>query len=237
MNIAELSMGDLAGLILGFFLTLLVFSYIFGDNALFRLTIHLFIGVASGYAAMVAIYNILLPRLIVPLLSEDGGERLLALAPLLLGLLLFTKLSPRLARFGNLPMAFLVGAGAAAALAGALLGTLFPQTSASINLWDLQAARESGTGAGVQFINGSLILAGTLTTLVYFHFGVRPRPERPDERAPWIVETSRAGEFFIAVTFGVLFAGVYAAALAALVERLSFMLDFVRIMIMAFTTS
>jgi len=237
MNITDLSMADLAGLILGFFLTLLVFSYIFGDNPLFRLTIHIFIGVAAGYAAMVTIYNILLPRLVVPLFGEDGGERLLALVPLLLGLLLFGKLSSRLAMLGNLPMAFLVGAGAAAAIAGALLGTLFPQTAASINLWDLQAARESGTGAGEQFINGGLILFGTLTTLVYFHFGVRSRPEQPDQRAPWIVEASKAGEFFIAVTFGVLFAGVYAAALAALVERLSFILDFIRTMLMPFISS
>ncbi len=236
MNIAELSMADLTGVILGFFLTLLVFSYIFGDNPLFRLTIHIFIGVAAGYAGMVVIYNVLLPRLVIPLFSEDRGELLLALVPLLLGLLLLTKLFPRLARVGNFPMAYLVGVGAAAAIGGSVLGTMFPQASASINLLDLGAARENGVNAGVQFINGGLILLGTLTTLAYFHFGTRSRPDQPAERQPWIEAVSKVGSYFIAVTFGVLFAGVYAAALAALVERLFFLWDFLRPFLIPFTS-
>jgi hypothetical protein len=50
---------DLAGTVLGFIFTLLVFSYVFGDNALFRLTIYIFIGVAAGYAAVLAWYNVI----------------------------------------------------------------------------------------------------------------------------------------------------------------------------------
>lgn len=228
MSIAELGLADLIGVILGFFFTLLVFSYIFGDNPLFRITIHIFIGVAAGYAGMVAIYNVLIPRLLIPLLSQDRGEQLLTLVPLLLGLLLLTKLSPRFARIGNFSMAYLVGVGAAAAIGGAILGTLFPQTSASINLFDLQAAREAGTNAGIQFINGGIILLGTLSTLAYFHFGTRSQADQPIQRQPWIEWVSKIGGFFIAVAFGVLFAGVYAAALAALVERLFFLVDFIR---------
>ena len=228
MSIAELGLADLIGVILGFFFTLLVFSYIFGDNPLFRITIHIFIGVAAGYAGMVAIYNVLIPRLLIPLLSQDRGEQLLTLVPLLLGLLLLTKLFPRFARIGNFSMAYLVGVGAAAAIGGAVLGTLFPQTSASINLFDLQAAREAGTNAGIQFINGGIILLGTLSTLAYFHFGTRSQSDQPIQRQPWIEWVSKIGGFFIAVAFGVLFAGVYAAALAALVERLFFLVDFIR---------
>jgi hypothetical protein len=33
---------------------------------------------------------------------------------------------------------------------------------------------------------GSLILLGTLTTLVYFHFGVRARPGLPAQRPEWV---------------------------------------------------
>lgn len=228
MSIAELGLADLVGVILGFLFTLVVFTYIFGDNPLFRLSIHLFIGVASGYAAMIVIYNVILPRLIVPILGGNRNERLLALVPLLLGLLLISKLSPRLVRIGNFPMAFLVGVGAASAIGGSIVGTLFPQTSASINLLDLQAARVVGTSPGSQLINGGIILVGTLTTLAYFHFSTRSRPDQTSQRQPWIEWASRVGSYFIAITFGVLFAGVYSAALAALVERLSFLVDFIR---------
>ena len=54
------------GTIIAFALTLMVFSYIFGDNGLFRLATHIFIGVAAGYAAVVVIYNIIIPVILNP---------------------------------------------------------------------------------------------------------------------------------------------------------------------------
>ena len=44
---------------LGLILTLLVFSYLIGDNPLFRIAIYLFIGVSSGYAASVVWHSVL----------------------------------------------------------------------------------------------------------------------------------------------------------------------------------
>jgi predicted membrane protein len=40
--------GDLIWGIIGFLLSILVFSYLIGDNPLFRFAIHLFIGVSAG---------------------------------------------------------------------------------------------------------------------------------------------------------------------------------------------
>ena len=39
--------------IVSFVVTLLIFSYIFGDNPLFRLASYAFVGVAAGYAVVV----------------------------------------------------------------------------------------------------------------------------------------------------------------------------------------
>ena len=129
MNIATASMADLFGVLVGFLLTLLVFSYLFGDNVLFRLGIHLFIGVSTGYIAVLVWNNILWARLFVPFINGSPGERLMALIPLGLGVLLLMKASPRLSGWGNLPVAFLVGVGAAAAVGGAILGTIFLRAS------------------------------------------------------------------------------------------------------------
>src|SRR5512136_2462676 len=97
--------GNLAeplGTIIGFVLTLMVFSYIFGDNAMFRLATHIFIGVAAGFAVVLVIYNIIFPVLAAP------GDELVRLGlPLVLGLWLLTKTSPRLSRLGNPVVAFL----------------------------------------------------------------------------------------------------------------------------------
>jgi hypothetical protein len=227
MIIADMTLPDLIGVFLGFLFTLLVFSYLLGDNPLFRLVVSIFIGVASGYAAVLVFYSVLLPRLFVPILSNQREEQLLAVVPLLLGTLMLTKISPRLARWGTFSMAYLVGVGAAVAIGGSVLGTLFPQTMASFNLLNFQAADAPGENPLARLLNGSIILVGTLTTLAYFHFGARVLPNQPTLRQPWIELLARIGQFFIAVTFGALFAGVYAAALMALVERLFFLVNFV----------
>lgn len=232
MNISNLSSADLIGFAVSFILTLLVFSYLIGDNPLFRLAISLFVGVATGYAAVVAFYSVILPRLLLPVLGAERGEQILSLVPLALGALMLLKLSPSLAKWGNFAMAFLVGVGAASAVGGAINGTLFPQVGASINLFDRQAtAVTAGANFWIQFVNSSLVLVGTIATLAYFHFSTRARADQPAQRPAWMEEVGRLGQIFIAITFGTLFAGVYAAAMAALVERFRFVVDFVKALI------
>ncbi len=213
---------DLITASVSFLLTLMVLSYLVGDNPLFRLAIHIFIGVSAGYAAAMAWHQVLSPKLVQPLLSGNMLERSLILVPLLLGVLLLMKLSPRTARLGNPAMAFMVGAGAAIAVGGAVLGTLFPQILASINLFDL----ETVGSIPERLFEGSIILIGTLTTLAYFHFSAKATPSGP-QSGRLIDVLGGIGQVFIAITFGVLFAGAYAAAMTALIERVYFLLNFI----------
>jgi hypothetical protein len=217
---------DLAGVILGFTFTLLIFTYLLGDNPVFRLALHIFVGVASAFALVVVAYNIFWNQLILPLI-EAPMDSLLLLAPLFLGLwLVVTKgLFLKLSRLGSPVMAFLVGAGVAAAIAGAVLGTLFPQVSASTRLFDFEAAQQANLNPAFFIFNGIVILIGTLTTLLYFQFTARPREDGPPRRHPLVDQFAQVGQGFIAITFGALFAGVYSAALAALIERLDFIVD------------
>ena len=227
MNIAGLTLPDIAGLLVGTFLTLCVFSYLLGDNALFRLATHIFIGVASAYVAVTAWFNVIWPKLILPFLNwETGSISILNyLIPLLLSILLLFKLVPRLSTLGSPVMAYLVGIGAATAIGGGVMGTLFPQVAATINLFDGDSA--GGDIFWLLIIESSFILVGTLSALIYFHFGARSPHGGPPQRAIWIDGISNIGKYFIAVTFGALFAGVLTAALTALVERWNFILSFI----------
>lgn len=232
MDLANLALPDLVGMLVGLVLTLSVFSYIFGDNALFRLAIHIFIGVSSAYVLALAWYSVIWPQLLVPLWLGTQEQRLLAIFPFLLGGLLLTKASPRLAWIGSLPMAYLVGVGVATAIGGAVIGTIFPQVAAAINVFDLElAAQAAGVSTAVQLVNGVVFLLGTLSTLIYFHFGARPRTNQPPQRSAPVEALAWVGQFFIAITFGALFAGVYTAALAALVERWTFIADLIRLIL------
>jgi hypothetical protein len=203
-----------------FLFTLMVLSYLVGDNAFFQLAIYVFIGVSAGYAASVAWQQVLWPKLFQPLMSNPL-QNLPAIIPLLMGILLLAKLSPRSARLANPSMAFLVGVGAAVAVGGAVMGTLFPQVQASANLFDLT----KGGSILEHLFEASVALVGTVTTLIYFHFGAKATPGGP-QRSKLVGVLGAIGQGFIAVTFGVLFAGAYAAAMTALIERIYFLVTF-----------
>ncbi len=224
MTFAINNLVDFIGLALGFLLTILVFSYLLGDNPFFRLAVHIFIGISAAYVALVTINNVLIPRLFVPLITGNQGERLLSILLFIPSLFLLFKATP-LRRAGNWSVAILVGIGAAAAIGGAITGTLFPQILGTINSVDPSAYTIS-TNRWDQAINGFIIVLGTVTTLIYFHYGAREVPGQADERAPYIETISKIGKVFLAITFGVLYAGVYLTALAALVERLTFLWEF-----------
>lgn len=211
---------------IGLILTLMVFSYLIGDNPLFRIAVYLFIGVASGYAATVIVYSVLLPRL-SSLRANDMNQLILGVIPLLFGVTLLAKLSPRISWIGNFAMAVLVGVGAAVAIGGALIGTLIPQLGAAIDAFDVRSA-ESGLGVASKLLQGVVMLGGTVFTLASFHFSAGHAPDGAPRLNPIIEGIAWVGRLFIAITLGVLFAGVYMAALTAMIERLSFTINFIR---------
>ncbi len=213
-------MQDLIWTLVGFILTILVFSYIFGDNFLFRIASYLFVGVSAGYVGVVVFYQVLLPRLIQPLIQGSLTERLLVLVPLVMAGLLLTKISTQLAPLGKLPMAFLVGVGAAVAIGGAVFGTLTGQISGAAQPFNLEA---SGRGAG-GLLEGLLILVGSVGTLLYFQFSASTRAAQPAARSQLVESLSLVGQVFIGITLGAIFAGVFAASLTALMDRIQFIL-------------
>jgi hypothetical protein len=213
---------DLVSGIISFLLTLMILSYLIGDNPAFRVAVYIFVGVSAGYAAAIAWWQVLFPRIFLPLFAGSFIERILALLALILGALLLMKLSPRTAALGNPAIALLVGVSAAVAVGGAVMGTILPQTLASINLFGLSGA---GNLWLERFTFGTIMLLGTITTLVYFHFGAKSTPDGP-KRNKLVVVLGWVGQVFIAITLGVLFAGVLAASMTALIERLNFIWSF-----------
>ena len=210
---------DLISGFIGFLLTLLILSYLIGDNPLFRSAIYIFIGASSGYAAVVIWYDVLLPKLKV-LQVDNPPQLVLGLIPFLLGATLFAKPFPRIAWLGSFAMALLVGVGAATALSGAVIGTLIPQAQAAMDTF----VRPSF----LQLIEGGVMLTGTVLTLIYFQFSAKRAQDGSIKRNVIVEVLAWGGRVFIAITLGALFAGVYMAALTAMLERLSSMVNFVK---------
>jgi hypothetical protein len=212
--------------VISFLFTILVLSYLIGDNPLFRIAVYIFVGVSSGYVAAVAWWQVIVPRLIYPLAYGSVSEKAITAIPLLGAVMILMKISPRLTGLARIAMAFLVGVGAAVIIAGALSGTLVPQISATINAFDMNAANARNISMVEVIFNGAFILAGTIFTLIYFHFGARPKADGSIRRLGLIEISAWIGRIFIGITLGTIFAGVYAAALTALIERISSLINF-----------
>jgi hypothetical protein len=222
INSPFLDGADLIWTLVSLLLTLMVFSYLFGDNILFRIATYIFVGVTAGYVAVILVYQVLLPGLVWPVIS---GSFLQAVVPIVLSLLLVTKLFPRLASLGNISMGYVVGIAAAVIIGGAVMGTLFGQGMAAINMFDASAAAASPQGPFVQYLGAAFILVGTVCTLAYFNFGAvsaSSSANQPPHRPPMVELLARIGQVFIAITLGAIFAGIFAASITALIERLDF---------------
>jgi hypothetical protein len=206
--------GEQIGLWAGFILTLMVFSYLLGDNFLYRLAVAIFTGLAAGYITLVTVESVLLPWLNGTLLSAETtlASRAIGIVPFILGALLLLKTSPRLGRVGNLAIAFIVGVGTAVALVGAISGTLLPLTNA--------------TSSGVQFnvLNGFLIFLGVACTLVYFQYLARRRPDGRIRRGALAQVMSAVGQIVIVITLGAIYAGAILTSLTIFSERVGFIL-------------
>jgi hypothetical protein len=216
---------EIIGPFIALILTLMVFSYIFGDNLLFKLATHIFVGVAVGYAIIVIFHQVLFPAI-------TSGDLLRVLPALFLCLLLIFKIRPATANtvnaLGNITLAFVVGVGAALAIGGVLFGTLLPQTSAmmgiSLNPNDYpNVEQEVGL---VTWLNNIIIVLGTIGTFFYFTFAVRSQGLLGGFREGFVRFWAGMGRLMIIFTLGALFANTVGSRVALLISRLQFLAGF-----------
>lgn len=220
--ILSLTQADLIGGAIGFFFTVALLSYLIGDNPLYRVALHLFVGVAAGYAGLVVIYQVLTPRLIEPMTAGGLSPQTLAFVavPLILFIFLILKLSPRTSPLGNISIAYLVGVGAAVAVGGAVTGTLLPQIGMT---WSATYSLPN------TILNRFVIVLGAATTLLYFQFWLRGETATGGaERAAPMAVLADIGRGFLVVTLGAIYAGMILSGIAVFSERVTTLVGFVR---------
>jgi hypothetical protein len=192
----------------------MVFSYILGDNFLYRIAVHLFIGAAAGYITIVSIESVLIPWIQQTLIGGfDNPNFLIGMIPIIIGVLLLFKISPRYSRFGNIGLAVVMGVGTAVALWGAVAGTLIPVAGG--------VARSFTPGNA---IDGFILLFGTIAVLVYFTYVGRRRPSGAVVQPLPIRTVGLIGRGVVVITLGATYALVILSALTVftgvLVNRL-----------------
>jgi hypothetical protein len=205
---------EIAGLVLGAALTLMIFSYLVGDNPLYRLALHLFVGALVGYSFGIVLRQIFILKILVQLRDKEY----IVVAPLILGILLLIKGLPEHAYIGNFSIAYLVGVGTAVALSGVLLGTLVPQIGAT--------GRALSLASPASLRDGLLIIVGTVCTLMAFTFTMRRRQGLAGVPAQITGAMAWLGRLFLIFAFGIAFAGALTASLSIFIGRTQYLIDF-----------
>jgi len=97
-----------------------------------------------------------------------------------------------------------------------------PQSLQTIAPFDLQSTQEPQIVALIKAVVMALV---TIVTLAYFQFGDRRAGEPLAQ--PRFKALRQVGQGFIAITFGVIFAGVLTSALTAFIERVYALWNFI----------
>jgi hypothetical protein len=185
--------------------TLGVWSYLVGERRLLHVAQLLLAGLATGYLALLAIREVLVPQLISPLIADPAAHPDLLIDVVLVAILALAPWLPR--RIVALPVAVIVGGTAAYALGGAITGTLLPQLAAGI------VTADSGPGGALSGIIG---LAITVPVLLAFLHGV--------PRGRLMNGVTGAGRWLLLGGLGAWLGFLLVSRLALLVDRIGFLL-------------
>jgi hypothetical protein len=203
------NIGEISGLLIGFLLTLFIYSFVVKDNPMYRLAVHVLVGVSAGFATVVVVQQVLIPITESMFSGGDFSAILLWVVPILLGFVLLAKVVPGFEWVGNSSMAVLIAVGSAVGLVGAIVGTLLPQIVVTYENRLL-----------------TLVVAGlTICVLAYFHFTGRLSSTGQVKLPIWHKYVGFVGRFVITIALAGVFAGLFSTSLVLLSERMEFYLD------------
>lgn len=198
-------------------LSLMVFSYLLGDNILFRIAVSIFVGLAAAYTTIVTVQSVIYPA-ILPVL--DGRWELFSwesgffiLTPLTFGLLLLFKPVKQLRPLTNFALAFLIAVGSAAAVVGAVSGTLIPIVASTAQL--------STSGNALDLFSSILIVIGVISSLIYFQYRAKRDSHGVIARGRITGIVAAIGEGFIVITLGAIYGAAILTSLTILTGQLA----------------
>lgn len=194
-----------AGIWIAALLTLAIYSFLYKDNPFYKIAENIFVGVSAGYWAVILWFDFAWPNLFEPLIMRG---RLYYLIPIVMGLMMFTPLIPKISWLVRIPLTFTMGVAMAVAITQYIQGDIIPQ---------LQATFLPLTGIPpIATISNLLIILGVIFTLIYFYFS-------KEHKGPLGV-AAKIGIWFMMISFGASFGYTIMARVSLLIGRIYFLL-------------
>lgn len=184
--------------------TLIVFSFLYRDNRIYKLVEHIYLGFAIGVSAVMA-------RASVTSIAWNQAMRgaWIWLLPIVVGLLFCFYFSKKHFWVSRIPVAFLVGGATGLAISGVVKAQILDQIRGTITLPILTAPNP------VTAINNVLIILGVASTLLFFFFS--------RERKGIMGQAMLLGRIFVVVALGAAFGFIVMARMSLLIGRLQFL--------------
>ena len=209
------------------FFTLAIFSFIYGDNPIYRLAEAIFVGISAGYWMVIAFWDVLVPNLMAKiwpaliqkwampgLTGPDAARNLWYLVPFALGIMLLCRLLPKGQWIARWPLAFIIGTTAGLQLIAYLHGDFLAQIRSSILPL---VVMNLGAFDFWESVKNIIIVVGVLSCLTYFFFSF--------EHTGFVGKTAKVGIWFLMITFGASFGYTVMGRIALLAIRIEFLLD------------
>ena len=201
-------------------LTLLIFSFLYKDNPLFKLAEHLYVGVSVGYI-IVKTYDTVIVHLVVKPIVENGEIALLI--PVAIGMLMLTRYVPKAAWMSRYAFAFIVGMGAGLAIPRTISSFILKQIEDTVRPLLSMTGPDSLTFSmnllnPASHLNAIVILLGVGSVLFYFFFSI--------EHSGAGRAVDRTGIIFLMISFGAGFGYTVMARMSLLIGRLTDLIEF-----------
>lgn len=220
------------------FLTLMIYSFLYADTAFYKFAEHLYVGMSAAYWMCVGFWSNIVQQA-VPRLSQSLSEffgvpfdsyQFHYYIPIILGLLLMTRLMPESLKIGWLSkwtLAFIVAATAGLVLPAYLQTNFIAQISSTMELslapdwqgWGVFFSEFdlSISGRFIRTFSNWVTVVGVVSGLVYFFFS--------KEHTGIFGKVSRLGIWVLMLTFGAAFGYTVMGRISLLVGRLTFLFD------------
>ena len=201
-------------------LTLLIFSFLYKDNPLFKLAEHLYVGVSLGYTIVKA-YDTVIVHLVVKPIVENAEYSLLI--PVAIGMLMLSRYVPKAAWLSRYAFAFIVGMGSGLAIPRTISSFILKQIEDTVRPL-LSLAGPDGVTFSMDLLNPAsnlnaiIILLGVSSVLFYFFFSI--------EHSGAGKAVARTGVIFLMISFGAGFGYTVMARMSLLIGRLTDLIEF-----------
>ncbi len=198
--------------ILGGLVTLAIFSFLYRDNPLYKMAEHVAVGVSVGFIIVTYYNTIFLPKIWDNVLHLGKYDYLI---PLIFGLLLFTRFTPKHGWLSRWSLAFLLGASSGLSIPSTLEGRVLQQAEGTVRGL---VALVPGSGGSVDLgasLAAIFLVVGTLACLVFFLFSV--------EHKGGVGRFAYFGRLCIMAGFGASFGYTVMARVSLLIGRVQFL--------------